>query len=178
MTRQEKANAIEELKNKFEDTEFFYLTDASAMTVAEVTDLRGRLYEKGVEMKVVKNKLAIKALEEFESDRNFEAVYPFFKGPTALLFTETANLPAKILKEFREDHERPILKAAYIQADLYEGDDQIKPLSELKSKEDLIGEIVVLLQSPAKNVISALSSGGKTIAGLVKTLQEKKAAEA
>jgi len=178
MTRQEKAIAIEELKNKFETTEFFYLTDASAMTVEQVTDLRGRLYEKGVEMKVVKNKLAIKALEEFESDRNFEAVYPFFKGPTALLFTDTANTPAKVLREFREDHERPILKAAYIQADMYEGDDQIKPLSELKSKEDLIGEIVVLLQSPAKNVISALSSGGQNLAGLVKAIQEKKGAEA
>ncbi|NBC24689.1 MAG: 50S ribosomal protein L10 [Bacteroidetes bacterium] len=178
MTRQEKAIAIEELKNKFETAEFFYLTDASAMSVAEVTDLRGRLYEKGVEMKVVKNKLAIKALEEFESDRNFESVYPFFKGPTALLFTDTANIPAKVIREFREDHERPILKAAYIQADLYEGDEQIKPLSELKSKEDLIGEIVVLLQSPAKNVISALSSGGQTLAGLVKAIQEKKGAEA
>ncbi len=178
MTRQEKASAIEELKNKFETTEFFYLTDASAMTVAEVTDLRGRLYEKGVEMKVVKNKLAIKALEEFESDRNFEIVYPFFKGPTALLFSDTANVPAKVLRAFREDHDRPVLKAAYIQADLYEGDSQIKPLSELKSKEDLLGEVIVLLQSPAKNVISALSSGGKTIAGLVKAIQEKKEAEA
>lgn len=173
MTKAEKATVIESLKEKFEQTEFFYVTDASTLTVDKVNELRGLLFEKGIEMKVVKNTLVRKALESFPAEKNYEGIYNALKGPTALLFTEVANAPAKVLKEFRQSNERPLLKAAYIEASIYEGDDQIKTLSELKSKEDLLGEVITLLQSPAKNVISALSSGGQTLMGLLKALEER-----
>jgi large subunit ribosomal protein L10 len=178
MTRQEKASMIDYLKEQFDSFDFFYLTDASTMSVAEVNDFREKCFELDVEMKVVKNKLAIKAIEALDGeDRKLDDIIPFLKGPTAILFTETANSPARIMKDFREEHDRPILKAAYIQADIYEGDDSIKPLSELKSKEELLADVIALLQSPAKNVISSLKSGGQTIAGLVKALQERADAE-
>lgn len=177
MTRQEKASMIDYLKERFDSFDFFYLTDASTMSVGEVNDFRAKCYEKDIEMKVIKNKLAIKAIEGIDGEKKLDSVIPFLKGPTAILFTETANSPAKIMKDFREEHDRPLLKAAYIQADIYEGDDSIKPLSELKSKEELLAEVIALLQSPAKNVISALESGGKTLAGLMKALEERAGAE-
>lgn len=173
MTRAEKNAAIEALQDKLENIQFFYLADASTMTVAEVNDFRRKCFEKGVEMKVVKNTLARKAMEAAPEDRNFNAIFEALKGPTAILFTDTANLPAKLLKDFRKEHDRPLLKAAYIDSDVFVGDDQIDVLASLKSKEDLLGEVVALLQSPAKNVISALKSGGSTIAGLLKALEER-----
>ena len=174
MTRQEKAAAIELLQNKLEDNQYFYLMDTSAMTVAEVTALRRICHEKGVEMKVVKNTLAQKAMETFPEERNYGAIFDNLKGTTAIMFTETANAPARVVKDFRgKDGERPILKAAYIETAIFLGDEQLDALSKLKSKEELLGEIVGLLQSPAKNVISALKSGGSTIAGLVKALEER-----
>lgn len=173
MTRAEKAAAIEELKAKFNETSFFYLTDSSTLTVAEINDFRRKCFEKDIQVKVVKNTLAIKALEAGDEEKNYKEVLDLLKGPTAILFTETANLPAKVLKEFRETKERPLLKGAYIDTSVYVGDDQIEILSKLKSKEDLIGEVITLLQSPAKNVISALKSGGQTISGLLKALEER-----
>lgn len=175
MTKEEKAIAIEGLKDKFSNVSYFYLTDASTMTVEDVNKFRRLCFERGIEMKVVKNTLAQKALESFPSDRNYDALYESLNGPTAILFTETANVPAKVLKEFRRESERPILKAAYIDSAVYIGDDQIDPLTKLKSKEELIGEVIGLLQSPAKNVISALQSGGQTISGLLKALEERAA---
>lgn len=175
MTKAEKAAAIEGLKDKFSNVSYFYLTDASTLTVEQVNKFRRLCFEKGIEMKVVKNTLAQKALESFPSDKNYDALYESLKGPTAILFTEAANVPAKVLKEFRRESEKPILKAAYIDTAIYIGDDQIDPLTKLKSKEELIGEVIGLLQSPAKNVISALQSGGQTISGLLKTLEERAA---
>jgi large subunit ribosomal protein L10 len=176
MTKAEKAAAIEGLKDKFSNVSYFYLTDASTLTVEQVNNFRRLCFEKGVEMKVVKNTLAQKALESFEAERNYDALYESLKGPTAILFTETANVPAKVLKEFRKDSEKPVLKAAYIDTAIYIGDDQIDSLTKLKSKEELLGEVIGLLQSPAKNVISALQSGGQTIVGLLKALEERGAA--
>ncbi len=173
MTRAEKTAAIEVLKEKFENTQFFYLTDASTLTVAQVNQFRGMCYEKGIEMKVVKNTLAIKALESFPEEKNYANLYDALKGPTAILFTETASLPAKVLKEFRKEADKPVLKAAYIDTDIFAGDDQIEPLTKLKSKEDLVAEVIALLQSPAKTVVSSLKSGGSTIMGLLKALEEK-----
>ena len=173
MTRTEKTAAIEELKEEFGANSFFYLADASTLTVEEVNNFRRLCFEKGVKMKVIKNTLAKKALESFDADKGFEGLYESLKGPTAVLFTDTANLPAKVLKEFRETHERPLLKAAYIDSDIYLGDDQIKPLASLKSKEDLIGDVLVLLQSPIKNVLGSLQSGGSTLSGLLKALEER-----
>lgn len=177
MTKADKAAAIEALKDKFSNVSYFYLTDASTLTVEQINNFRRLCFEKGVEMKVVKNTLAQKALEAFEADKNYDALYESLKGPTAILFTETANVPARVLKDFRKqsDQQRPILKAAYIDTAVYVGDDQIESLSKLKSKEELIGDIIALLQSPAKNVVSALQSGGQTISGLLKALEERAA---
>lgn len=174
MTKTEKAAVIEELKEKFSEFDFFYITDASTMTVEDVNKLRGKFFEKDVQMKVVKNTLAKKALEAADESKGYEPLYDALKGPSALLFTKTANVPAKVIKEFRKGGgERPVLKAAYIDSGVFIGDDQIDALASLKSKEELLGEIISLLQSPAKNVLSALQSGGQTIAGLVKALEER-----
>ena len=124
-------------------------------------------------MKVVKNTLAQKALEAAPEDKNYAELYESLKGPTAIMFTETAKHPAAIIKEFRGDNERPIIKAAYIGSSIYVGDDRITELSKLKSKEELVGDIIGLLQSPAKNLISALKSGGTTISGLLKALEQR-----
>ena len=172
MTRTEKSNQIAVLKEKFSNSSFFYLTDSSTLTVEQVNELRGLFYAKGIEMQVVKNTLAKKALESLEQE-GYAPLYDALKGPTAILFTDVANAPARIIEEFRKTAERPLLKAAYIDTDVYFGDEQLKTLASLKSKEELVGEIISLLQSPAKNVISALKSGGSTLAGLVKTLQER-----
>jgi len=173
MTRTEKGTQIEELKEKFSNSSFFYLTDSSTLTVEEVSELRGMLYEKGIEMKVVKNTLAKKALEASAEEKGYAPLYDALKGPTAVLFTETANSPARVIEEFRKKHEKPTLKAAYIDTDVFFGDDQLKALAALKSKEELVGEIITLLQSPAKTVISALKSGGSTISGLLKALEQR-----
>ncbi len=174
MTRSEKTAAIEELKEKFSNSDFFYLTDSSTLTVEKVNQLRSLCHQKGIELKVVKNTLAQKALESFDETKGYAALYDQLKGPTALMFTQVANDPAKLIKEFRgKDGERPILKAAYIDQDVFIGDDQLDALASLKSKEDLLGEIITLLQSPVKNVLGSLQSGGNTLAGLVKALQER-----
>ena len=173
MTRAEKNATIENLKEVFENNQFFYLTDASTLTVEEVNNFRRACFEKGVEMKVVKNTLAQKALESFPEEKNYESLYQVLKGPTAILVTDVANAPAKLLKEFRKKHPKPELKAAYIDTDVYLGDDQIDSLATLKSKEDLIGDVILLLQSPIKNVLGSLQSGGTTIMGLLKALEER-----
>lgn len=173
MTRSEKTAVVELLKEKFEHNPYFYLTDASTLTVEQVNNLRGLCFEKGVEMKVVKNTLAQKAMETFPEDKNFDKLYDSLKGPTALMFSETANMPAKVIKEFRKTSERPILKAAYIETAVFVGDEQLDALASLKSREELVGEVVGLLQSPAKNVVSALKSGGNTLSGLLKALGER-----
>lgn len=173
MNRAQKTAAIEELKGKFEDSSFFYLTDSSTLTVEKVNQLRRLCFDKGVEMKVVKNTLVQKALESAAEEKNYGGLMEALKGPTAIMFTDTANVPARIIKEFRGDDERPLIKAAYIDTAIYIGDDKLKELSSLKSKEELVGEIIALLQSPAKNVISALKSGGSTISGLLKALEER-----
>ncbi|HRI00782.1 MAG TPA: 50S ribosomal protein L10 [Saprospiraceae bacterium] len=173
MNKEQKTQEIESLKKKFESANFFYLTDSSTLTVAQVNQFRRMCFEKGIEMQVVKNTLAKKALQSFGEERGFEPLYSALEGPTAILFTENASTPAKLIEEFRKSNEKPVLKAAYIDTAVYSGDDQIKVLVSLKSKEDLIGDVIMLLQSPMKNVIGALKSGGNTIAGLVKALEER-----
>ena len=124
-------------------------------------------------MKVVKNTLIQKALEAVGTDGQYEELYGALKGPTALMFTQTANVPAKIIEEFRKTNDKPLVKAAYIDSGIFLGDESLKGLAALKSKEELIGDVIALLQSPAKNVISALKSGGSNIAGLIKALEER-----
>lgn len=173
MNKTEKTAAIAELKDKFENNKFFYVTDSSTLTVEEVNNLRRKCFESNVEMQVVKNTLAIKALQGSSDASSYEDLLDAFKGPTTILFSESANVPAKIISDFRKSHERPVLKAAFIESDIFSGDDQLKTLAALKSKEDLIGEVVLLLQSPIKNVLGSLQSGGNTISGLLKALEQR-----
>lgn len=174
MNRDQKNQEIQDLKEKFDSATFFYLTDASAMTVADVNKFRRLCFDRGVEMRVVKNTLVRKALETNE-EKGFDQLYDHLHGPTAILFSETGNIPAKLIEEFRKKSPKPVLKAAYIDSAVFVGDDQISILTKLKSKEELVGDIIGLLQSPAKNLISALKSGGATIAGLVKALEDRAA---
>ena len=175
MTRAEKTQLVEDLSIQLKESEYFYVTDSSALTVEQVNNLRRQLYEQGIQMKVVKNTLMRKALDTLPEEKNVSGLYDALTGPTSILFTEVANAPAKILKEFRKTHDKPVLKAAYIDSDVFIGDDQIERLASLKSKEDLLGEVIVLLQSPIKNVLGSLQSGEHTLAGLVKALQEREA---
>ena len=175
MNRQEKAAAIEQLKDKLSENPFFYIADTSSMNVSEISALRRVCYAKDIEVQVVKNTLAIKAMESFPEDKNYGAIFEALKGTSAIMFTSTANLPAKVIKEYRKAGVKPKLKAAYIDTAIFMGDNQLDILAKLKSKEELVGEIIGLLQSPAKNVISALKSSGSTIAGLVKALEERAA---
>ena len=175
MTKQEKTAAVEELKEKFSNSPFFYIADSSAMTVEQINTLRRSFFEKGIEMKVVKNTLAIKALESASEDKNYSAVFDSLKGPSALLFTDVANAPAKIIKDFRKENksEKPVVKAAYIDTAVYIGDEQLDALTKLKSKEDLLGDLLTLLNSPMSNLLSGLGSGGSNVMGLLKALEEK-----
>ncbi len=173
MTKSEKTAAIESLKEKFSNSDFFYLTDSSKLSVEKVNKLRALCFKKGIELKVVKNTLARKALESFDTAKGYEPLYKVLTGPTALMFTSVANDPAKLIKEFRGKGERPILKAAYIDQDVFIGNDQLETLINLKSKEDLLGELISLLQSPINSVVGSLQSGQNTITGLLKALEER-----
>ncbi len=170
MNKEEKQLIIDDLKKKFSEAKNFYVADTSGLTVQDVNALRRLCFESGIEMRVAKNTLIYKALEVTNKQNELEGA---LKGQSALFFSEVSNSPAKVIKKFREKHERPILKAAYIEADVYTGDDQLEALASLKSKNELIGEVIGLLQSPAKNVLSALLSGKQKLAGIVKTLSER-----
>lgn len=174
MTKEEKAQIIEKLSQKFADHAHFYLADASGLTVAQVNEFRRLCYKSGVEYGVYKNTLIQKALERQEGS-DFSPLFPVLKGFSGVLFSkESGNLPARILKEYHKKLEgRPALKAASISSDLFIGAENLTMLSELKSKNELIGDIISMLQAPAKNVISALLSGQNTLAGLMKTLEER-----
>lgn len=176
MTREEKELIIEELKGKFAENAHFYITDASGLTVAQVNAFRRLCFKSGIEYRVYKNSLIQKALEKQEG-KDFSPVFNVLKGFSGVMFSkEVGNAPAKVLKEYHKKLDgRPALKAASINADLFIGADQLNTLSELKSKNELIGEVISLLQSPAKNVISALQSGKGTLGGLMKTLEERAA---
>jgi large subunit ribosomal protein L10 len=179
MTREEKALLIEELANKFAQTDYFYIVDASGFTVAQINDLRRACFKAGVEYKVAKNTLIRKALEKSQKGDLEAFNEKVLKGYSAVMFAseEAASAPAKIIKEYRKKNkaEKPILKGAYIDSDTYIGDAHLETLASLKSKQELLGEIIGLLQSPAQNVISALQGQGQKIAGILKTLEEKAA---
>lgn len=177
MKRELKAQIIEQLTEKISGATNFYLTDTSSITVEDINKFRGHCYDKGVSMQVVKNTLLTKALEPLIASGNelYKELLPSLKGPTSLLISDNPKAPAEIIKEFRGEKERPILKAAYIDSSVYIGDDQLEGLSKIKSKEELIGEIIGLLESPAKNVISSLKSAGSTLSGLMKALEERAA---
>jgi large subunit ribosomal protein L10 len=173
MNKDQKNEVIELLKDKFNQYNNFYVTNTESLSVEQIGKLRRICFDKNVEMKVAKNTLIKKALEGID-DKRFSGVYESLNGVTALLFSENAKEPAMIISSFRKDgnHEKPVLKAAFIDGDVFVGNDQLKTLSTLKSKHDLIGEIIGLLQSPAKNVISGLNAGAK-LAGLIKALESR-----
>ncbi|MFT4015785.1 MAG: 50S ribosomal protein L10 [Agriterribacter sp.] len=173
MTKQEKNEVIELLKGKFSQYNNFYVTDTESLSVEQIGKLRRACFDKNVEMKVAKNTLIKKALESIDSTR-YTGVYESLNNVTALLFSENPKEPALILSTFRKETngQKPELKAAFIDGDVFEGDNQLTALTTLKSKNDLIGEIIGLLQSPAKNVISALNAGNK-LAGLIKALEDR-----
>ena len=171
MTREEKNKAIDALGVQLVENKNFYLTDISGLNAETSSNLRRLCYKSDVQIQVIKNTLLKKAMEKNEID--FEQMYDSFKGNTAVMFAESSNAPAKIIKEFRKKQEKPILKSAYIEESFYFGDDQVEVLCSLKSKDELIGEIITLLQSPPKTVISSLQSAGGTLSGIIKTLSER-----
>ena len=177
MTREDKQQLVAELTEKLKSTDYFYVTDASGMTVAEVNTFRKMCFDRGLEYQVVKNTLIKKALDNLDND--FTGLHEALKGFSGIIFSpEAGNTPAKMLKDYykktgKKEDKRPLLKAASIDSAFFIGADQLETLSNVKSKAELIGDIIGLLQSPAKNVISALKSGGDTLAGLVKTLEDR-----
>ncbi len=174
MTREEKGVIINELAEKLSQHKHFYITDASGLSVAQINAFRRLCFKAGIEYRVYKNTLIRKALEKQEG--NFEELYGTLHGFSGVIFSkESGNLPARVIKEYRiKQQGKPGLKAASIESSLYVGEEHLNTLSELKSKNELIGDIISLLQSPAKNVLSALLSGKNTVAGLVKALEERK----
>ena len=170
MKKEVKDTIINDLGAKLKEYPHFYLVDVTGLNAEATSNPRRKCFKNDIKMVVVKNKLLHKAFEASEID--FEPLYPALKGNTAVLFAQVANVPAKLLKEYKKEG-IPALKGAYAEEGIYMGADQLDTLSSIKSKEEVIAEIVSLLQSPAKNVISALQSGANTIHGVLKTLGER-----
>ena len=171
MTRQEKHDAIENLKEALVSVKTLYLADIEGLDARQTNALRRACFKENIKLQVVKNTLLAKAMEA--STHDFGELTEILKGNTSLMFSETGNAPAKVIKNFRKKSDRPILKAAFIEEAIYLGDDQIDALVAIKSKEELIGDIIMLLQSPTKNVVSALQSGGGKLSGILTTLSER-----
>ena len=171
MTKEEKSVAINEIQEVLKSNENIYLADISGLNALETSNLRRMCFKAGVKLSVVKNTLLEKAMESSEKD--FGELKETLKGNTSVMIAEVSNAPAKVIKNFRKKSERPILKGAMIEEDIYVGDEQLETLFTIKSKEELIGDIIMLLQSPAKNVISALTSSGGKLSGILQTLSNK-----
>lgn len=171
MKKEDKGTIIGELSQKIGEYNHFYLGDIADLNAATTSALRRACFKENIELVVVKNKLLKKALEQY--DGKFDEIFVSLKGSTSVFFSNTGNAPAKLFKEFSKKNKKPVLKAAYVQESIFVGEDQLDALLVVKSKEELIGEVIGLLQSPAKNVISALQSGGSIIHGVLKTLGER-----
>jgi large subunit ribosomal protein L10 len=171
MTREEKSQVIQDLTAKLADTNTIYLADISGLDALTTSNLRRACFKADVKLAVVKNTLLSKAMEA--SDKDFGELPSVLKGNTSIMIAEASNAPAKVIKEFRKKSDKPVLKGAFVEESIYVGDDQLDTLVNIKSKEELIGDIITLLQSPAKNVISALQSSGQKLSGILTTLSEK-----
>jgi len=171
MRKEEKHEVVLALTETIAEYGNFYITDTANLSVAKVNDIRRKCFENGIKMQVAKNKLIRKAMEASEGD--FSEMFDVLKGSSSILFSKTANAPAKLIKQLRRTGDKPVLKAAYIDSSVFIGDNQLDALVNLKSKEQLVADVIALLQSPAKNVISGLQSGKNKLAGIVKTLQER-----
>ncbi|MCV6631432.1 MAG: 50S ribosomal protein L10 [Flavobacteriaceae bacterium] len=171
MTREEKLSVIEDLTAQLADNANIYLADISGLDAIATSNLRRACFKAGVKLAVVKNTLLAKAMDA--SDKEFEELPEVLKGNTSMMLSETGNAPAKVIKNFRKKSDKPILKGAYVAESVFVGDDQLDALVSIKSKEEVIADVIGLLQSPAKNVISGLKSSGGKLAGILKTLSEK-----
>ena len=171
MKKEEKNEIVLDLKEKIAAHNSFYITDTSNLTVAQVNVIRRKCFERGITIQVAKNTLIRKAMEA--SGNDYSELFSALKGTSAIMFASVGNAPAKLIKEFRKSGDRPLLKAACIDSAIFIGDNQLDALTQLKSKEELVGDIIALLQSPAKNVISGLKSSGGKLAGILKTLEER-----
>ncbi len=171
MTKQEKAQVIEDLTTTLSEVKNLYLADIAGLNAAQTSDLRRACFKANIKLAVVKNTLLAKAMEA--SDKEFGELQDVLKGNTSMMISEAGNAPAKVIKDFRKKSEKPILKGAFIEEAVYIGDDMIDALVSIKSKEELIGDIIMLLQSPAKNVVSSLQSSGGKLSGILKTLSER-----
>ena len=171
MTREEKSVIIKDLTSQLADNQIVYIADISGLNALATSNLRRACFKANVSLAVVKNTLLAKAMEA--SDKDFGELPSTLKGNTSIMFSETGNAPAKVIKKFRKKSDKPVLKGAYVAEAIYIGDNQLETLVNIKSKEEVIGDIITLLQSPAKNVISALQSGGNKLSGILKTLSEK-----
>ena len=172
MKKEEKNIIIDELAELLNKYPTVYVTDTSNLTVEKTNNLRRMCFQKGVKMLVAKNTLIRKAMEKTNAEA-YEGMFAALKGTSALMFSETGNVPAKLIKDFRKKSDKPLVKGAYIETAVFLGDSQLDTLVAMKSKNELIGDIISLLQSPAKNVIGALQSSGNKLAGIVKTLSER-----
>lgn len=171
MRKEEKNQLIGSLADQLNENKNIYIADISDLNAEVTSSLRRICFKRNIKLTVVKNTLLKRAMEK--SEKNLEELYDALKGPTSLMFAEAGNVPAKLIKEFRKTSNRPVLKGAYVEEVTYLGDDQLEILINIKSKNELIADIILLLQSPAKNVISALQSGGQNLTGILKTLSEK-----
>jgi large subunit ribosomal protein L10 len=172
MNKEEKQLMIDDLSKRLDENNIIYIADISNLDAVATSSLRRQCFAKKIKLSVVKNTLLKKAMDNVQG-KDFTELYDILPGPTAIMLSDTGNLPAKLIKDFRKKNDKPVLKGAFVEESIYIGDDQLNLLAEIKSKDELIGEVIGLLQSPAKNVISALISSKGKIAGLVKTLSEK-----
>ena len=172
MNKEQKSQLISDLTERLKNNDVVYLADVSAMTVEKSNRLRRMCFNQNISLQVVKNTLLRKAMENVEG-KDFSGLFEALKGNTSIMMSETGNAPARLLKELRKKEAKPVLKGAYIQEAIFLGEESLETLVSLKSKDELVGDIIALLQSPIKNVVGALESGKNTLAGLVKTLEER-----
>lgn len=171
MRKEDKNQLVESLVEKINNAPIIYVADTSELNAEDTSNLRRLCFKQDIKLTMVKNTLLKRAMEK--SEKNLDELYSVLKGPSSLMFSEVGNAPAKLIKEFRKISSKPVLKGAYVEEMTYLGDDQLDLLVNIKSRDELIGDLIALLQSPAKNVISALQSGGQNLTGILKTLSEK-----
>ncbi len=172
MKREDKNQLIDVIAEDLKQSSYFYITDISNLDAGKTSKLRRLCFNKNVKLSVVKNTLLRKAMEKVDN-KDFDELFDILKGPTSIMYAEAGNIPAKLIKEFRKESDKPVLKGAFVEEVVYLGDDKLEMLSNIKSKNELIADIVALLQSPVKNVMGALQSGSNTLTGILKTLSEK-----
>jgi len=171
MRKEDKNQLVESLVDKINNNNIIYLADTSELDAEQTSDLRRLCFKSDIKLTVVKNTLLKRAMGQ--SDKNLDELYEVMAGPTSLMLSDTGNAPAKLIKEFRKKSDKPILKGAFVEEVAYLGDDQLESLVNIKSRDELLGDLIALLQSPMNNVMSGLQSGGQNLTGILKTLSEK-----